>query len=69
MRIEFTIVGLLLVSVVSRTLGNNKVLMCSKCQQMFSNIHILLKDNNITLHMTVYTYVCIYDIKIVMCVF
>ena len=36
--------------------GNNKVLKCSKCQQMIPRKHILLKDNNITLHMMAYTY-------------
>ena len=36
--------------------GNNKVLMCSKCQQIISSKDILLKDNNFTLHMMAYTY-------------
>ena len=35
---------------------NNQVLKCSKCQQMFLSNTILLKDNNITLHMMAYTY-------------
>ena len=72
MRHAFTIVELLLVSVdfsvCLEHFGNNQVLKCSKCQQMFSNLHILLKDNNITLHMSIYTYFCLYDMKIVMCV-
>ena len=33
---------------------------------MISSVHILLKDNNITLHMMV---VCLYDMKIAMHVF
>ena len=47
---------LFLISVCRERVGNNKVLKCSKCQQMFSSIHILLKDKAITLHMMAYTY-------------
>ena len=43
-------------SVCCEHFGNNKVLKCSKCQQIFSSVQILLKDSNITLHMMVYTY-------------
>ena len=60
MRHTFTIVELLLVSVdffyLLEQFGNNKVLKCSKCQQMFSSIHILLKDDDIALHLMAYTY-------------
>ena len=36
---------------------------------MFSRIHILLKDNYITLHMMAYTYFFLYDMKIAMRIF
>ena len=36
---------------------------------MFSSLHILLKDNNITLHMMARRIYCVYDKKIPMCVF
>ena len=57
----FTIVELLLVLVdfyfCWEHFGNNKVLKRSKCQRMFSSIHILLKDDNIKLNMMAYTYI------------
>ena len=57
---SFTIVDLLLVSadffVCREHFGNNQVLKCSICQKMFPSIHILLKDNNITMHMMALTY-------------
>ena len=70
MRHALTIAELPLVTVdVFCLLRNNKVLKCSKCQQMCSSVQILLKDNTITLHMMVYTYFCLYDMKIAMRVF
>ena len=54
MRHAITIVELLIVS--ADFFGNNKVFKCSKRQQMFSSVQILLKDSNITLHMIAYTY-------------
>ena len=41
--------------------------MCSKCQQIFSRKHILLKDKDIMLHMIYKT--ILYDMKIAMLVF